>query len=194
MPPWHFTTNLDFFDHWQTLIAGALAVLAGAGTIWATIKSANREIAASQAQTDVAQQQIKATIYFARRRELEEGIAFLALLVGAMARVLAETAWARKALLVPLFDFPTVRGSVTKGGFEELRGGCLRLGSPLTGEFLDLEREIDNFARTVLETEPGLKQLDLIDTKAMELRDRAGRMGTKLVDAAAKLDPPDVDA
>ena len=26
--PWHFTTLLDLVDHWQTLIAGGLAVLA----------------------------------------------------------------------------------------------------------------------------------------------------------------------
>jgi hypothetical protein len=52
--PWHFTTWLDLLDHWQTLAAGILAILAAVGTIWATIKSAGREIEASQAQTAVA--------------------------------------------------------------------------------------------------------------------------------------------
>jgi hypothetical protein len=48
-----------FLYDWQTLVAGALAVLAAVGTIWATIKSADREIAASQAQTALAQKQIE---------------------------------------------------------------------------------------------------------------------------------------
>jgi hypothetical protein len=58
----------QFLYDWQTLIAGVLAVVAAAGTIWATIKSANREIAASQAQTDVAQKQIETTIRLAQTR------------------------------------------------------------------------------------------------------------------------------
>jgi hypothetical protein len=41
----------QFIDHWQTLIAGLLALAAGVGTVRATIKSANREIAAAQEQT-----------------------------------------------------------------------------------------------------------------------------------------------
>jgi hypothetical protein len=49
----------EFIDHWQTLMAGVLASIAGAGTIWATIKSANREIAVAQAQTKVAQRQTR---------------------------------------------------------------------------------------------------------------------------------------
>jgi hypothetical protein len=53
----------QFLYDWQTLIAGVLAVLAAAGIIWATIKSANREIAASQAQTAVAQKQIETCSY-----------------------------------------------------------------------------------------------------------------------------------
>ena len=28
--PWHFTTGLDLFDHWQTVIAGVFALVAGA--------------------------------------------------------------------------------------------------------------------------------------------------------------------
>jgi hypothetical protein len=32
------------------------------------------------------------------------------------------------------------------GAFAELRGVCVKQGSPLTRDFLDLEREIDSFA------------------------------------------------
>jgi hypothetical protein len=48
----------QFVDHWQTLITGVLALIAGIGTIWATIASAQREIAANQAQSKVAQDQL----------------------------------------------------------------------------------------------------------------------------------------
>jgi hypothetical protein len=40
----------------------------------------------------------------------------------------------------------TVRQCITKGAFAELRAACVRQGGSLTGEFLDLEREIDSFA------------------------------------------------
>ena len=52
MAPWHFTTWLDLFDHWQTGIAGALALLAGFGTVAATIIIASRQIAASREEAD----------------------------------------------------------------------------------------------------------------------------------------------
>ena len=68
-----------------------------------------------------------------------------------MTHVLGEVAWVRKAYPPGLLAKPsgtsvgalTVRNSITKGGFAELR----RHGYPLTGEFLNLEGEIDNFAR-----------------------------------------------
>jgi hypothetical protein len=34
--PWHFTTWFDLLDHWQTLVAGLLAVLAAVVTVWWT--------------------------------------------------------------------------------------------------------------------------------------------------------------
>jgi hypothetical protein len=187
MATWHFTTWLDLLDHWQTLIAGALAVLAAVGTIWATIKSANREIAASQAQTDVAQKQIETTIHLARIRAANEARAFHAMLKAAMTGVLTEVAWAKSVYpqLLPMtvgsrVEALAVRNCITKGAFAELRGACVRQGSPLTGEFLDLERQIDSFVLQ-LGMSPlspviiaGLgKQLDLIEAKAAELRRKA---------------------
>jgi hypothetical protein len=69
---WHFTTWLDLLDRWQTLIAGALAVLAAWRTIRATVESANREVEASQAQTAVAQKQIETTVRLEQERVASE--------------------------------------------------------------------------------------------------------------------------
>ncbi len=44
------------------------------------------------------------------------------------------------------------RECITKGAFAELRAACVRRGGPLTGEFLDLEREIDSFGCLVGKT------------------------------------------
>jgi hypothetical protein len=183
MPTWHFTTWLDLFDHWQTIWAAGFAVLAATGTIWATRSTASRQItaareqadrmvAAARAQTAVVQKQIETTIDLARMRDAGEASAFHVMLEAAMARVIDELALARTAVSTSV-DTPTIQGCITKGGFEELRGGCLRLGSPLTGEFLDLEREIDNFALALWDTDLGLRKLDSIEAKAIKLRDKA---------------------
>ncbi len=190
--PWHFTTWLDLLDHWQILIAGILAVLAAVGTIWATIRSAGREIAASQAQTAVAQKQIDTTVRLERERDDGEAHAFRAMLDAAMVRVLNEVDWARKTYPQTLsqqagasVEALVVRQCITKGGFAELRAACVRHGGPFTREFLDLEREIDSFARQwedrPMETDRGViiregkhaglgKQLHEIGEKANTLR------------------------
>ena len=50
-PPWHFTTWLDLFDHWQTLAAGLLALLAAliavGGSEWRA-RTAVRALLASE--------------------------------------------------------------------------------------------------------------------------------------------------
>jgi hypothetical protein len=86
-------------------------------------------------------------------RNASEAEAFRVMLEAAMTRVLAEAAGARKAyptLLVQKAGSSTdafvVRHCITKGAFAELRAACVRQGGPLTGEFLYLEGEIDNFA------------------------------------------------
>jgi hypothetical protein len=142
-----------FLYDWQTLIAGVLAVLAAWRTIRATTKSADREVDASQAQIAVAKQQIETTIDLAQTRDAGEARAFHAMLAAAMTRVLAEAARARRTHLPILtqtaglsLDGLVVRQCITKGAFAELRAACVRRGGDLTGEFLDLEREIDSFA------------------------------------------------
>jgi hypothetical protein len=49
---------LQVVDHWQTLITGLLALIAGAGTIIATIISANREVSMAQKQIKVTQDHV----------------------------------------------------------------------------------------------------------------------------------------
>ena len=72
----------------------------------------------------------------------------------ATSRVLEEAAWARRTypqLLTQTagssVDAFVVRSCITKGGFAELRATCVRRSGLLTFNILDLEREIDSFAR-----------------------------------------------
>ena len=64
----------QLIDHWQTLIAGGLALAAGAGTVWVTSHSANREITAAREQTEAARE-------IERRRVERERYSFYAMLV-----------------------------------------------------------------------------------------------------------------
>jgi hypothetical protein len=154
----------QFLYDWQTLIAGLLALGAAAWTIHATRSTAKDQIKASgedakkvidatREQTSVAQKQIDTTLRLEQERVASEANAFRAMLEAATVRVFAEAAWARKAYPHILtqkegssIDAFEVRNCITKGGFAELRAACVRQGSPLTFEFFDLEREIDNFA------------------------------------------------
>jgi hypothetical protein len=165
-----------FVYDWQTLVAGVLALFAA----W-------RVIAATREQTAT-------TVRLERARVASEATAFRAMFEAAMARVLDEVDWARQTYpqLMRENDSPqsceafTVRNSITRGAFAELRAACIRLGSPLTGDFLDLEREIENFAMQWRDkkTDEGAviregmhaglgKQLEDIETKATKLGERA---------------------
>ena len=202
---WHFTTWLDLFDHWQTLWAAVFAVLAAVGTIWATRSTAAQQIASSR---EDAERVIGATREQARAvykqsewafdleqmRNASEALAFHAMLEAAMVRVLSEAAWARSTYPDYVFTQQTgssvdafaIRRCITKGAFAELRSASVRRGGALTGDFLDLEREIDSFAAQIedslavsgaliqLGKHHGLgEQLALIETKATELREKA---------------------
>ena len=91
----HSRHDMFLYD-WQSLIAaviaGGFAVAAAFGSIWATIRSANREIEAAHAQIVAAQAQTTTTIRLDRRRAGREDYAFFAILAAAMNRVLAEAA------------------------------------------------------------------------------------------------------
>jgi hypothetical protein len=176
----------QFLYDWQTLAAGILAILAAGGTIWATIRSANREISASQAQTDVAHKQIETTIRLERQRAAHENLAFHAMLSAAMTRVLAEAA---------IVDEGTLRHGIpfNKSAFPELLGACLKRGGRLTEKFLELEYNIDNFAsargRGPL---PERDQLVVIAVAATHLREEAAE-GMKKANAAlaeTEAEPP----
>lgn len=42
--PWHYTTLVDFVDHWQTLIAGLIALIAAIITVAVTLKVERRKV------------------------------------------------------------------------------------------------------------------------------------------------------
>ena len=42
--PWHYTTLVDFVDHWQTLIAGLIALIAAVITVVVTLKVERRKV------------------------------------------------------------------------------------------------------------------------------------------------------
>ncbi|HLI12836.1 MAG TPA: hypothetical protein VKY65_14685 [Alphaproteobacteria bacterium] len=42
--PWHYTTLVDFVDHWQTLIAGLIALIAAIITVVVTLKVERRKV------------------------------------------------------------------------------------------------------------------------------------------------------
>jgi hypothetical protein len=213
---WHFTTGLDALDHWQTVVAGFLALLAAFGTVVATMiitrrqidasgrmankqiaasrEDADRMIAATRAQTEVTAKQAETTVRLEQMRNASEALAFHAMLAAAMTRVIAEAAWARethprilKQVNSESVEAFAIRRCITKGAFAELRAACVRQGGPLTGDFLDLEREIDSFASQFRDYETvnsrltiqkgfhaGLgDQLALIETKAAVLREKA---------------------
>ena len=165
--------------------------------IAAAREEADRVIAATREQTKVTAEQTATTVRLEQERYSNEERAFRAMLEAATARVLAETTWARKthpgltkeATGNPSPQAYVVRTCITKGAFAELRAACVKLGSPLTGDFLDLEREIDSFASQCEETGPftvgqppsirvgkhaGLvEQLRSIEMKANKLRKKA---------------------
>jgi hypothetical protein len=115
------------------------------------------------------------------------------MLEAAIARVLAEAAWAQKTYPQILtqkagssVEALAVRQCITRGAFPELRAAGVRRGGSLTCEFLDLEREIDSFAMQWVDSivnagvlsrggkHAGLgEQLALIETKAAALREKA---------------------
>ena len=42
--PWHYTTLVDFVDHWQTLIAGLIALIAAIITVFVTLRVERRKV------------------------------------------------------------------------------------------------------------------------------------------------------
>lgn len=42
--PWHYTTIVDLIDHWQTLVAGLIALIAAIITVFVTLKVERRQV------------------------------------------------------------------------------------------------------------------------------------------------------
>lgn len=138
---------VGYVDHWQTLVAGLLALVAAYLTVRGTNKAAGREIAQ-------AQRQIEISLKIERRRTAASGLAFLAGLEAAMEAALTDVEAARGMLakakpLAANYFTPVayeIRQRIKKTGFPELRTACLQFGGQLTKPFLRLDGEIDMFA------------------------------------------------
>ena len=200
----------QLIDHWQTLIGTLIssffAVVAAFGTVWATIRSARREIAAAQAQTAVAQEQIETTLRIEQRRIAREAWAFYVMLEEAMTVVLNDIGVVRK-YSVPGRDYTMpayqARQRIKKSGFAELREACLRHGGQLTAPFLHLDNDIDNFtgdwrpgqsvtgvAIRLGKGEGLSEELDRLDRQATFLREQAGDARKKSLNLLASLGVP----
>jgi hypothetical protein len=42
--PWHYTNIIDLIDHWQTLLAGLIALIAAIITVFVTLKVERRKV------------------------------------------------------------------------------------------------------------------------------------------------------
>jgi hypothetical protein len=158
---------LCVLDHWQTLAAGLLALVAGGITVYGTLaaakrqvkaanEAADRQVAAAQEQIQAAQRQTEVMRQIDRSRIAEEEFAFHAILVAAMEAVIEDVEAARH------LPFPTpedrernryspeaytIRQRIKRAGFAELRTGFLRFGGTLTTPlFLQLDKKIEDFA------------------------------------------------
>lgn len=181
-------TVARFLYDWQTLAAGILAVFAAVGTIRATIRSADREIAASQAQTAVAQKQIDTA---AMERVLAEADEATAIFAAAHARLQSS------------MEAYRARRRFSKSVFSELRAACVSYGGHMTREFLDLESEIDGFASQtgseqlftsgqyeLVGLHAGLQdQLDRIVVRATHLIEEAAAQMKEATTMIAETDP-----
>jgi hypothetical protein len=174
------------------------------GAVWATIKSANREVAAAQGLTKAAQRQTAVVREIERRRVARERYAFHVMLEAAMGAVIADVEAARN-LPAPgrlaagntySVQAYAVRQRVKRTGFTELRRAFLHLGGGVGGgvliaQFLRLDKEIEVFAEqtsfnsttgapTSLGLNAGLsEQLDRIQKQAIKLCGKAAA-GRKL--------------
>jgi predicted metal-dependent phosphoesterase TrpH len=96
----------QFVDHWQTLAAGLLALVAAVGAVLSTLAAANRQIkaaneaadrqiTAAQGQTQASQRQTAVMREIERRRLAREGYAFHAMLEAASGSVIEDVEAAR---------------------------------------------------------------------------------------------------
>jgi hypothetical protein len=144
-----YTGFLKYLYDWQTLIAGIMAVGAAVVTIWATIRSADREVEAANRQVEAAQRQINITIEIDRRRTIYETNAFLVALESAVGVVADSVHKARimvpkpGGLPIPAYQ---ARQIMLCPLFPDLRPASVRLGGRLTPLFVRLDKDLSAFA------------------------------------------------
>jgi len=175
----------QFVDHWQTLIAGVLAVLAAFATIYFTLMGSKWEV-------DAAQEQIKTSVEQERARTVAEKVAFLTMLSAAMETVVVDVSASKELFgkTVSNNDFSVeaylARQRIKKTAFGDIRAALVRIGGDAAGDFLRLDNEIDDFSsgwqefqgvsggRFLKGKNLGLiQQLTKIENLALTIRERA---------------------
>jgi hypothetical protein len=153
-------------------VAGLLAVLAGAGAVWATIASAKREVTAARDQTEAAR-------VLERRRVAREALAFYSMLGASMLAIrFSIDAIRSRGLNAGAFYW---RQTVDTKAFPELRGAFLQFSGPLTFDFLRLERDIDRFVGdwTLINNRPSQTAISQLTECAPGGRKRTGRLSSQ---------------
>jgi hypothetical protein len=144
-------------DHWQTLIAGILAVIAAVGAITATMIAANREIAAAQQQTKAARDQIAAEDLREERRSASDALNFFQALDAVIGIVEADVDAARKLIPENLdktsYSRPAyiARKRIKMTAFKDISGAILRNDSAQSTQFLSLYNKIEEYASQTYE-------------------------------------------
>jgi hypothetical protein len=180
----------DFFRDQGSVIAGVL----------------NRQIAAADEQTQVAQKQLATSLLIERRRVASEAWAFYVMLEAATGVVREDADAARKMLPNPEQQPSSqlaywARQRIRKTSFTDLRSACLKLGGELTEPFLRLDNAIDDFA-SQWQPDPStagvpfrkgthaefIQQLEQIEGQAKHLLEAAGEARKQRLEALTAIE------
>jgi hypothetical protein len=133
----------QFVDHWQTLMAGGLALLAGVVTVWGTLSAANRQV---KAANDAADREIRATPTRPTGRSPPREQTAAAEHQTAVTRELKRCRIAREGYAFHSREAYVIQQRVNRAGFAELRNSFLRFGGTRTEKFLQLDKEIEDLS------------------------------------------------
>ena len=138
--PWHYTTCLDFLDHWQTGLAGAAAVLAATATVWAvwsqtaTTVRLERERVLSEVDALRKSLAVELRLQIARAfgvygglRELSTGGPITSRMVEGMSRMPAPIIFSANAGKIGLLEGDAMDVLIVYTLLEAARDGAARL-------------------------------------------------------------------
>jgi hypothetical protein len=133
--PWHYTTIVDFVDHWQTLLAGLIALIAAIITVFVTLKverrKADREIDALRKSLAIELRQLipralGAHISLQKLSSKADG-PITARMVESLSRVPVPIVYPANAHKIGLLEGDAVDVVIVYGLLEIARDGVARL-------------------------------------------------------------------